>query len=153
MKTTLLLPAVFLAAAFAGSTALAQDNSGAANANTQVVAASAAPVVINGLVYVAKLPTATQLTKDAEDEGLSILRIDQSADRVLVVYKYPNGSTRTFAYTTSENGTPATVVTQAAPAMSSATYTVVSAPPQAGNTVVYTTPAPTVFYTEPAPVV
>jgi hypothetical protein len=151
MKTKYLIPAVLLAAAVAGSTALAQDNSGAAStpANAQV----AAPTPVNGVVYVEKLPTATQLTKDAESEGLSIVRIDQSAERVLVVYKYPNGTARTFAYTTSEGGTAAPTMTQAAaPATSAASYTVVSAPQQSPNTVVYASPAPTVIYTNPAPV-
>jgi hypothetical protein len=125
-----------------------RDNPGAVSSPT--TAAVAAPTPVNGVVYVDKLPTATQLTKDAEDEGLSIVRMNQAADRMLVVYKYPNGSTRSFAYTTSVSETYAPTP---APPMSTPAYPVMSAPPPAPGTVVYASPAPTVVYTDPAPVV
>jgi len=100
MKTSTLFPTVLLALAVSGSMALAQDTSAPAPAAMTIAQpTSPAPAVINGYVYVAKLPTPTQLLKDAEAEGLTIARMEQSADRMIVVYQYPNGSTRTFAYT------------------------------------------------------
>jgi len=36
--------------------------------------------------------------KDAEAEGVTIDRIEQTDVRILATYKYANGSTRTYAY-------------------------------------------------------
>jgi hypothetical protein len=144
MKTSSLFPAILLAVAVLGTTTLAQDNS------TPVPAAqaSAAPTVINGFVYVAKLPTPTQLLKDAEAEGLTIGRMDQSADRIVVVYQYPDGRTRTFAYTPAAAQGSAPVVQAAPLATANATYTVVSAPPPPPTTtVVYVDPSPVYYST------
>jgi len=145
MKTSSLFPAIFLAAAVSGSIALAQDKpSPAPDAPppAPVAQASSAPVAINGYVYVAKLPTPTQLLADAEAEGLTIARMDQSADRMVVVYQYADGHTRTFAYmpASAQGSAP---VTQAPLVTSNATYTVVSVPPP--PSVVYTSPPP-VYY-------
>jgi hypothetical protein len=143
MKTTTLLPAVALAAIISGTAGWAQENAAPApdNANTQVAQpGTPAPTPVNGFVYVAKLPTPTQLLKDAEAEGLTIARMEQGPDRLLVVYQYPNGSSRSFVYTTS----PVSVA-NAAPLsnqLATATYTVVSPPP---GTVVYPQPQ-TVYY-------
>lgn len=145
MKTTSLFPAILLAVAVSGTAALAQENAPAtpADAAAPAVAPAAAPITVNGVVYVDKLPTPTALLKDAEAEGLTIARMDQSPDRMVVVYQYPNGSTRAFAYTTTVNGAPAPVATATVP-VSTATYRVVSAP-QPTTTVVYTQPE-TVYY-------
>jgi len=145
MKTSALFSAALLAIAVAGSTALAQETSSTAAAPTPAPAAvaPAAPIAVNGVVYVEKLPTPTSLLKDAESEGLTIARMEQGPDRMVVVYQYPNGSTRAFAYTTTVTGPSAPTVVQAPQPASTATYTLVSPPP---STVVYTQPE-TVYYT------
>ncbi len=96
-----------------------------------------AAVAINGYVYVEKLPTPTQLVSDAEAEKLTVTRMDQTADQIVVVYQYPDGRSRAFGYTTSTPG-QAPLVTPAS--TSTATYTVVSAPPAESTTVVHTSP-------------
>jgi hypothetical protein len=142
MKTSSLFPTILLAVAVLGTTALAQDNSTPAPA----AQASAAPTVINGFVYVAKLPTPTQLLKDAEAEGLTIARMDQSADRIVVVYQYPDGRTRTFAYTPAAALGSAPMIQAAPLTTANATYTVVSAPPPT-TTIVYVDPSPVYYST------
>jgi hypothetical protein len=139
MKITALIPVALLAAAMTGPLARAQESS--------APAAPAAPTVINGVVYAQTLPTPTALMKDAEAEGLTIVRMEQSPEKIVVVYQYPNGATRAFAYTTSVATTTQVVERPAAPAMpiSSATYSVVQAPAPT-TTVVYTEPA-RVYYT------
>jgi hypothetical protein len=139
MKTTSLFPAILLAVVVSGTVALAQENTSA----PAPAAAPASPTVVNGLVYVDKLPTPTALLKDAESEGLTIARMEQSPDRMVVVYQYPNGSTRAFAYTTTVNGSPAPVATATVP-VSTATYRVISEPAPT-TTVVYAQPQ-TVYY-------
>lgn len=142
MKASALFPAALLAIALAGSTALAQENPASTPA---AMPPPAAPIAVNGVVYVDKLPTPTSLLKDAEAEGLTIARMEQSPDRMVVVYQYPNGSTRAFAYTTSVTGPSAPVMAQTVP-VSTATYTLVSPPPS--TTIVYTQPE-TVYYSSP----
>lgn len=141
MKTSALFPAALLAIAFAGSTALAQENP--PSAPTPAAAPAAAPITVNGVVYVDKLPTPTALLKDAEAEGLTIARMEQGPDRMVVVYQYSNGTTRAFAYTTTVTGPSAPVVAQSPQPASTATYTLVSSQPS--TTIVYTQPE-TVYY-------
>jgi hypothetical protein len=144
MKTNAYLSAALLVFAVSGLAAAAQDtNTNPPPAAAPSVAAPAAATTINGLVYVAQLPTPTQLLKDAEAEGLTIARIDQSPDKLVVVYQYPDGHTRAFAYQPMTSAAPAAPV---AP-VSSATYTVISTPPPAPN-VIYSQPA-TVIYQQP----
>lgn len=135
------LSALLLVSALATSAASAQDNPAVAPAATPP---AVAPVKIEGFVYVEKLPTPTQLMADAEAEHLTITRMDQTAGRIVVVYRYPDGHARTFAFTTVEPTGPA----PGPVAMSQATYQVVSAPP-AQNTVIYTEPAPVYYYGSP----
>ena len=138
MKITVLIPVALLAASLAGPIVRGQDNGAA---TTQP-----APITVNGVVHVQTLPTPPSLMKDAEAEGLTILRMEQSPDRIIVVYQYPSGATRAFAYTTRVETTVAPVasaVTSAMP-LSTATYSVVSQ--AAPTTVVYTQPS-TVYYT------
>ena len=150
---TLNLSAVLVAAAVSGAAAFAQDNPAPAIApstGAAVVAAApaAAPVAINGFVYVEKLPTPTQLMSEAEAERLTITRMDQSASRIVVVYQYPDGRTRAFAYTTMAPTSSDQVQLVTPASTATATYTVVSAPPTAGTTVVYTEPD-RIYYTSP----
>ena len=144
---TLNLSAVLLAAAVSGTAAFAQNapTPGAPSSAPAPVVQNAAPVAINSYVYVEKLPTPTQLTTDAEAEHLTIARMDQSANRIVVVYQYPDGRTRAFAYTTVPPTANDQVVT-AAPA-NGPTYTMVSPPPS--QTVVYSQPASVVYYDSP----
>lgn len=50
------------------------------------------------LVYLSFLPEPADLMADAKTNGLEILRLDQTADRVVVTYKYPDGHTATLGY-------------------------------------------------------
>ena len=47
------------------------------------------------LVYLTFLPEPSELMADAKANGLEILRLDQTADRLVVTYKYPDGHTAT----------------------------------------------------------
>lgn len=141
------LSAALLVAALVGTAGFAQaaaTPAAPASAPATVKPAPAAPVAIDGYVYVDKLPTPTQLMSQAEAEHLTISRMDQTSDRIVAVYQYPDGRTRAFAYTTSE---PVGTVATAAPA-ATATYTVVPPPVATEPTVVYAEPAPTVVYYE-----
>ncbi|MEI7567637.1 MAG: hypothetical protein WCJ10_07345 [Opitutaceae bacterium] len=143
MKTTALFSSFLLAASLVSSSVLAQEN-----APAPASAAPLAPVTLNGVVAVEKLPTPTSLLKDAEAEGLTILRMEQTPDRMIVVYQYPDGSTRAFAYTTTVEVAAATPVRSTA--LSKATYTVVAEPAPA-PAVVYAQPE-TIYYTQREPV-
>lgn len=103
--------------------------------NTRPVAS--APV--DGLIHVQQLPTAAQLTRDADAEGMTITRMDQSTDRIVVTYRYASGNTRTFAYTTVLPEDPDTQV-GAPPAMP-------SPEPAPRYEVIYSEPPPPVYYT------
>ena len=141
------LTAVLLAAAVSSTAAFAQNNpapAAPAPGITGVSPAPAAPIAINGYVYVEKLPTPTQLMTEAEAEHLTISRMDQSATRIVVVYQYPDGRSRAFAYTTTAPAATDQVVTANA---AGATYTLV-APPARQTTVVYSEPATRVVYYE-----
>ena len=147
------LSAVLLAAAVTGTAAFAQDNPAPAQtpvATTESAAPqNAAPVAINGFVYVEKLPTPTQLMSEAEAEHLTITRMDQLANRIVVVYQYPDGRIRAFAYTTSVPSSSDQVQLVTPASTSTATYTVVSAPPAESTTVVYTAPERVYYRSSP----
>lgn len=98
----------------------------APSSSSQVAAEPARESVpVDGLIHVQQLPTTAQLTKDAEAEGMTITRMEQSADRIVVTYRYASGNERTFAYTT---------VLPVDPASEIAAPRVVAAPPP---TVIY----------------
>ena len=159
MKMNTLFPALILAVGLAtGPSAWADD----------IVKPTAAPVlsgdssrssvdepaVIDHVVYLAKLPSPDELMKGAELKATPILRMDQTADRIVVVYQYAGSRTVTFAYTLlSASGSAGAPAVSAA---SEATYRVVSpTPAPAGTTVVYAQPdtvyyAPRVQYYDPA---
>lgn len=104
------------------------------------------PAVIDHVVYLAKLPSPDALIKAADQKGTPVLRMDQTSDRILVVYQYAGGRTVTFAYTLlSTAGSPhaSTVMPP-----SSAAYSVVEPSPAPGTTtVVYQEQPPVVYYT------
>jgi len=61
-------------------------------------AAPAELPVVNHYVYLSFLPKASELVQDAKINGLTILRIDELPDRVIVSYQYPDGQTATLGY-------------------------------------------------------
>lgn len=134
-----------LISAIAGSALLAQEN-GPAPTVTSAPPPSApapAPMQIDGLIHVQKLPSSAQLMADAEAEGMSVTRMEQLPDRTIVTYRYASGNVRTFAYTTTLPEDPDT-----------ATRSVGTDTPPPAPTSNYAAPAPnyTVIYSEPAPV-
>lgn len=50
------------------------------------------------MVYLSFLPDVSVLTQDAKANGLEILRIDRTADKVFVTYRYSDGHTATLGY-------------------------------------------------------
>ncbi len=121
MKSTVLLPAALLVAALTGLPALAQEMTPAPAPVAPPPAAPAARPMVDGLVYVAQLPTPAQLMKEAAAEGITISRLEQTAGRILVTYQYANGTTRIYAYLplaadgTVPAGTPALVASTTTP--------------------------------------
>ncbi|MFZ5493801.1 MAG: hypothetical protein ACOZE5_00505 [Verrucomicrobiota bacterium] len=53
---------------------------------------------IDHMVYLSFLPEPEDLMADAKAGGLTILRLDKTADRLVVTYKYPDGHTATLGY-------------------------------------------------------
>jgi hypothetical protein len=53
---------------------------------------------IDHMVYLSFLPEPEDLMADAKAGGLTVLRLDKTADRVVVSYKYPDGHTATLGY-------------------------------------------------------
>ncbi|MFI5357470.1 MAG: hypothetical protein ACHQ4G_09060 [Opitutales bacterium] len=100
------------------------------------------PAVINHYIYLAQLPTSADLVKAAEAHGVKISRIDQTNDRIVVVYEYAGGATQTVAYALL----PAAGTSQSAAAPAPAALA------QPAPTVIYPQSAPTVVYTRPATV-
>ncbi|MDI1319057.1 MAG: hypothetical protein PSW75_02540 [bacterium] len=133
-RVALALTAIVTLLAFL-ATPLARAEDKPAATEPGVVAAGALPPV-NHLVYLDLLPTPAALIKEAKAQGTTITRIDRTDDSVVVVYKYADGRTDTFGYTTlataSTQDEPAAVTpSTAAPAVRPAppTYTVISYEP------------------------
>lgn len=104
------------------------------------------PTTIDHVVYLAKLPTADELVKGADAKGTPILRMDQTTDRIVVVYQYSGGRTATFAYALLSSSAQAPVATRS----TTSDYRVVTpspAPAVRQTTVVYQ--EPDVVYYEP----
>lgn len=149
MKTPSLLTTALLATALAAPFALAQTRPAPTPPAAPPAAPEAANVTelppVNHLVYLDKLPTPAALMKEAAAQGTTIQRIDRTSDSVVVIYKYADGHTDTFGYTTlsaaSTVDAPAVVSAPPAPPPQ---ITVVSAPPPT-TTVIYREP-PTVYY-------
>jgi hypothetical protein len=135
MKTLNFLRTALVAVTVSGTFAFAQDNA-AANPS--------APAMPEHIVYLARLPAAADLIKSAGAQGVTISRIDQTSDRLVVTYQYASGRTSTFAYQllSSAGGSAEPI------------GTVASSAPGGPDRVVYATAAPTttVIYADPAPV-
>lgn len=54
--------------------------------------------VADHLVFLSELPASADLMKDAAANGLTIKRLDRTAERVVVTYSYPDGSISTMGY-------------------------------------------------------
>ncbi|MBI2518557.1 MAG: hypothetical protein HYV95_16905 [Opitutae bacterium] len=141
MKVLNFIPAALVAAALSASSLFAQE----------AAAPSPAPVAVDHVIYLAKLPTPAELMKGAETQHATIERIDQTSAQITVTYQYSSGRKVTFAYTLlSAVAADVPVLTSTAPVVSapapSPDVTVVAPPPT--TTVVYTTPPPPVYYYE-----
>jgi hypothetical protein len=158
MKTKTLFPALLVIVGLAGTSALAEDIvkptvAPAVSAGSDRNAVEE-PAIIDHVVYLARLPTPDELVRGAELKATPIVRMDQTTDRIVVVYQYAGGRTVTFAYTLlSTAGSSRAPVAVS----SNANYTVVAPPPPppVTTTVVYAEPgtvyyAPSVRYYDPA---
>ncbi len=121
------------------------DATSASAAVAPATAMPAEPVTFDHLVYLARLPSPAELQQGAKVQGATIARIDQTSDRIVVVYEYSNGRTVTFAYTllSAAANYPTPVARTDAPAPASP---VVYTPSVPAPQVVYTQPE-TVYYT------
>lgn len=61
-------------------------------------APTAALTEVDHMVYLSFLPEPDELMADAKANGLTVLRLDKTADKVVVSYKYPDGHTATLGY-------------------------------------------------------
>ena len=59
---------------------------------------AAAMPEVDHMVYLSFLPEPADLMADAATNGLSVLRLDRMADKVVVSYRYPDGHTATLGY-------------------------------------------------------
>jgi len=150
MKTNTLFAALILAAGLSAGASLKAEEAAKPLpvppvADSPDQSSADEPTVIDHVVYLAKLPTPDELVKGADAKGTPILRIDQTTDRIVVVYQYAGGRTSTFAYTLLSSSNPPAPV-----ASRNAEYRVVTptpAPPVTTTTVVYQ--QPDVVYYEP----
>lgn len=53
---------------------------------------------VHHYVYLSELPDPAELTKDAAANGMTVTRVDRTADRLVVTYRYSNGTTGTVGY-------------------------------------------------------
>ena len=144
---TKLLPAFIIAA---GCFALGASAQTPAPAPVTEAPASPAP---SRIIYAPRLPSVPELMNVAAAQGLSVERVDQTANQITVTYK-SGGQLSTVVYNLLPGVATATTSAPApdAPTLAQATTTVqVAAPVQQGTTVISTTPAPVVVYQQPAP--
>jgi hypothetical protein len=66
-------------------------------AATSTVPAAQLPVA-DHQVYLNELPESADLMQSATANGLTVKRLDRTADRVVITYGYPDGSTATMGY-------------------------------------------------------
>jgi hypothetical protein len=53
---------------------------------------------VNHLVHLSELPATEDLMASAKANGLEVVRVDRTADRVVVTYRYASGATGTVGY-------------------------------------------------------
>jgi hypothetical protein len=96
MRKLSLLTLCFAVGAALGALSLrAQDKPVVSNL---AAGTTAALPEIDHMVYLSFLPEPAELMKDAEASGLKVLRLDKTADKVVVSYQYPDGHTATLGY-------------------------------------------------------
>ena len=134
MNTTKLIVAAAMAAATLSTGALAQSP-----AEVQAPAPQVSPTP-NEVIYLPKLPAVADLVSAAAaSHGVTIQKIDQTANQITVVYRFDSGQTNTVAYQLIAAGDP-----NAVPPGATA---VVPAPGTPAPTVVYATnPYPDPYY-------
>ena len=146
MKTSHYFPAALLTMvvsclpAWAGPEVVNQADATATSAAADLPASVLPEAgVINHVVYLARLPTPAELLSGAKVQGITISRMDQTNDKVVVVYEHSGGRSVTFAYTLLSS-----VASGSAPV-------VASAPVNSASTAVYTQEVPVtrVVYAEP----
>jgi hypothetical protein len=121
-------------------------------AGARAETASPTPPAVDHYVYLRFLPKASELAQDAKMNGLTILRIDELPDRVIVSYQYPDGHKATLGYALlgSNVGTPSRAATAATATPASTTRYVVS---ERDPEVVYVAPSTTTtrvyYYDDP----
>lgn len=79
---------------------------------------------VNHLVHLSELPATEDLMASAKANGLEVVRVDRTADRVVVTYRYSSGATGTVGYAllSSASGSGDRVVARVQP-RSSTVYT------------------------------
>jgi hypothetical protein len=142
MKTSTFIAATTVAA-FGLSLSLATPS----RAQTPAAAPAAAAQPSNELVYLPQLPNVADLTSGASSQGLTILKISQTATAVTVTYKYPAGQVSIVTYEVLPPGEGGAAPVAATVVQGTTAPTVVAAPPQ---TVVYQTTTPVYYDTYPA---
>jgi len=140
IATAALTTALFATGTFAQTT----ETAAAPAANqTPAPAAAISPAspmpAPNSIIYIPRLPTPAELSGAATAQGLTIAKMEQTSDRITVVYQYANGQMNTVSYQLlGSAGVAPTPVASATP-----TPTAVV---PATSTVVYTAPA---YYGDP----
>lgn len=106
---------------------------------TPATSPSAVPA-IDHMVYLSFLPSPDELMADAKVNGLTVLRLDQTAERIVVSYQYPDGHTATLGYALlgTAGGAASVRATRVQP-RSTAVYT---------QTETVVTPEPEIVYVE-----
>ena len=171
MSTKFSLSAAAMILAGLGATVLAQDANLSVAPVASLAVASRAP---DRNIYLGKLPTAAELTREAAARNVAVVRIEETARRIVVFYQMPDGGITSDAYELmSSAGVPVapsvptapmvptapvvpsvpvapSVPVSSAPAASAATVSVAAPAPAASPTVVVvpTSPAPRVVYYE-----
>lgn len=85
---------------------------------------------VDHYVYLRFLPKASELQQDAQMNRLTILRIDETADRVIVAYQYPDGHTATLGYALLGSTPPPVSRSSAGTNQSTARYVVSDRDPE-----------------------
>ncbi len=131
-------------AACLGSLALAKDQGAGAPVDPATLASTP---TVDHVVYLAHLPAPADLSKAAASQGSSIVRMDETADHIVVVYQYTSGKTVTFAYTLLSTAPMAPTENLHAEPMTAEAHQVTTTVAQPSTTVVYASaPAPAYYY-------
>jgi hypothetical protein len=86
----------------------------------------------NRTIYAPTLPSVDELSDVAKAQGLTIEKIEQTADQVAVEYRHPDGRLSTVAYrrlSSADTAPPVAGVVPAAPAVAPHTTIIYQSPP------------------------